>query len=74
MFPQEKYAIMDWASYGAQERREGKLEGERNQLERVVRRMYAEGVKPDIISRFTEASIERVKEILSRQPNAPVLL
>ena len=74
MFPQEKYAIMDWASYGAQERREGKLEGERNQLERVVRRMYAEGVKPDIISRFTEASIERVKEILSRQPNAPALL
>ena len=74
MFPQEKYAIMDWASYGAQERREGKLEGERNQLERVVRRMYAEGVKPDIISRFTEASIERVKEILSRQPNVPALL
>ena len=82
MFPQEKYDIMDWVSYGAQKRREGKLEGmregklegERNQLERVVRRMYAEGVKPDIISRFTEASIERVKEILSRQPNAPVLL
>ena len=102
MLLQEKYEKMDWASYGAQERREGKLEGmregkregiregklegmregiregklegERNQLERVVRRMYAEGVKPDIISRFTEASIERVKEILSRQPNAPALL
>jgi len=69
MLLQEKYNKMDWASYGAQREREG----ERNQLERVVRRMYAEGMKPDIISRFTDASIERVKEILSRQPNAPAL-
>ena len=27
MFPQEKYDIMDWVSYGAQKRREGMREG-----------------------------------------------
>ena len=94
MFPQEKYAIMDWASYGAQERREGKLEGMREgklegklegmregklegaryQLEQDVRGMYAEGMMPDVISRVTRHSIEKIKEILSRQPNAPALL
>ena len=90
MFPQEKYAIMDWASYGAQERREGKLEGmregklegmregklegARDQLEQDVRGMYAEGMMPDVISRVTRHSIEKIKEILSRQPNAPALL
>ena len=86
MFPQEKYDIMDWASYGAQERREGKLvgmregmregklEGARYQLEQDVRGMYAEGMMPDVISRVTRHSIEKIKEILSRQPNAPALL
>ena len=82
MFPQEKYDIMDWVSYGAQKRREGKLEGmregklegARDQLEQDVRGMYAEGMMPDVISRVTRHSIEKIKEILSRQPNAPALL
>ena len=102
MLLQEKYEKMDWASYGAQERREGKLEGmregklegklegmregklegmregklegARDQLEQDVRGMYAEGMMPDVISRVTRHSIEKIKEILSRQPNAPALL
>ena len=69
MFPQEKYDIMDWVSYGAQQRREG----ERNRLEQDVRGLYAEGIMPDVISRVTKHSIERINEILSRQPNAPAL-
>ncbi|MBO5534587.1 MAG: hypothetical protein J6B53_04170 [Clostridia bacterium] len=67
MFPQEKYAIMDWVSYGAQKRREGKLEGARDQLEQDVRGLYAEGVMPDVISRITKTSIDTVKEILGLQ-------
>ena len=71
MFPQEKYAIMDWVSYGAQKRREGKLEGmregARDQLEQDVRGLYAEGIMPDVISRITKTSIDTVKEILGLQ-------
>ena len=67
MFPQEKYAIMDWVSYGAQKRREGKLEGARDQLEQDVRGLYAEGVMPDVIYRITKTSIDTVKEILGLQ-------
>jgi len=74
MLLQETYEKMDWASYGAQERREGKLEGDRNRLEQDVRGMYAEGITPDVISRVTKHSIARINEILSRQPNAPALL
>ena len=71
MFPQEKYDIMDWVSYGAQKRREGKLEGMRegvrDQLEQDVRGLYAEGIMPDVISRITKTSIDTVKEILGLQ-------
>jgi len=68
---EEKYAIMDWVSYGAQKRREGKLEGmregARDQLEQDVRGLYAEGIMPDVISRITKTSIDTVKEILGLQ-------
>ena len=82
MFPQEKYERMDWASYGVQRElegklegmREGMLEGMRDQLEQDVRGMYAEGFMPDVISRVTKASIDTIKEILSRQSNAPALI
>ena len=67
MFPQEKYDIMDWVSYGAQKRREGMREGARDQLEQIVRGLYAEGVMPDVISRITKTSIDTVKEILGLQ-------
>ena len=71
MFPQEKYDIMDWVSYGAQQRREGRLEGrlegDRNRLEQDVRGLYAEGIMPDVISRITKTSIDTVKEILGLQ-------
>ncbi len=67
MFPQEKYAIMDWASYGAQKRREGMREGSRDQLEQDVRGLYADGIMPDVISRITKTSIDTVKEILGLQ-------
>ena len=71
MFPQEKYDIMDWVSYGAQKRREGMREGmregARDQLEQDVRGLYAEGIMPDVISRITKTSIDTVKEILGLQ-------
>ena len=67
MFLQEKYDIMDWVSYGAQQRREGMREGARDQLEQDVRGLYAEGIKPDVISRITKTSIDTVKEILGLQ-------
>ena len=75
MVLQEKYDIMDWVSYGAQQRREGRLEGrlegmregDRNRLEQDVRGLYAEGIMPDVISRITKTSIDTVKEILGLQ-------
>ena len=71
MFPQEKYDIMDWVSYGAQQRREGMREGmregARKRLEQDVRGLYAEGIMPDVISRITKTSIDTVKEILGLQ-------
>ena len=65
MLLQEKYDKMDRLSYGAQERREGK----REQLEQDARRMYAEGIMPDVISRIVEAPIDTVRKILGLQPS-----
>ena len=65
---QEKYDKMDWLSYGAQERREGERNGDRKRLEQDARRMYAEGIMPDVISRIVKEPIDTVREILGLQP------
>ena len=70
MFSQEKYDIMDWVSYGAQQRREG----DRNRLVRSARRMRKNGFSDLDIADNLDTSIDTIKEIFSSQPDDPTLL
>jgi hypothetical protein len=70
MLLQEKYEKMDWASYGAQERREG----DRNRLIRSARRMRKNGFSDLDIADNLDTSIDTIKEIFSSQPDDPALL
>ena len=50
------------------ERKAGRQEGTRQQLEKDAKGMYKEGLKPEAIARIQGISVEDVEAILGLQP------